>query len=250
VLRTTRSTSATDSAVAGLRASPTIRHAEVDGCQVILDLSAETYRVLDEVATAMWSVLTGAADPTRTLDALAERYDVDRGRLEADLASFSQRCVSEGLLCPPGSAPPVEPGAATSPVGGRRRTGSAGGLAALRSLLDTRRALARDGFSATYRRYASLAPGRDPSRLPAALSAFGRAENLFVAGRAPNDCLGRSLSLYRFLQSANVPAEHVIGVHRFPFHAHAWVECDGAPLLDVRSWSLRFTPLARIGATR
>jgi hypothetical protein len=112
-------------------------------------------------------------------------------------------------------------------------------------LINTQRALARHGFRTTYERYALLPVGSDAPALGVALSAFIRAENFFVARRAPDDCLARSLALYRFLRSANVFAEHVIGVRRFPFAAHAWVECDGAPVLDDQFHS--FTPLARIG---
>ena len=55
----------------------------------------------------------------------------------------------------------------------------------------------------------------------------------------------RSLALYRFLRSAHVPAQHVIGVRRFPFTAHAWVECGGAALFEEHAGD--YTPLARIG---
>ena len=77
------------------------------------------------------------------------------------------------------------------------------------------------------------------------MGAFGRAENFFVVRRAPDDCLVRSLSLYRFLREAGSRAEHVIGVRRFPFQAHAWVECAGEVLMDTRA--PYFTPLARMG---
>ena len=199
--------------------------------------------MLDEVASAMWAVLTGHADRVRALDGLAARYDVDRSRLDADLASFSRTCVSEGLLQPAdyttASDPPAPPKRAA-------RRGAVSARAALASLLGTRRALARDGFRATYERYGGMRPGRDPARLPEALRGFVRAENLFVAGRAPNDCLIRSLALYRYLRSADVPAEHLIGVKRFPLQAHAWVEVEGSPVLDARAQGLGFAPLARL----
>jgi hypothetical protein len=219
-----------------------VRHAEIEGARVVLDLRAEAYRVLDEVATVMWRVLTGEEDRDAAFDALAAGYDVDRERLEADLETFARTCVEEGLLAPAGAAEEPRPLPETAPAKPRR----ASTRAALASLVVTRRALDRDGFRATYERYAALPAGREPRRAAAALTAFRRAENLFVAGRAPNDCLVRSLGLFRFLRSSGVPAEHVIGVTRFPFQVHAWVEVDGAAVLDGRPRDFEFSPLARL----
>jgi hypothetical protein len=229
--------------VASARPAPTLRHAEVDGCRVILDLNTEAYRVLDDVASVMWAVAIGEADSDRSLEDLAERYDVDRHRLDSDLVAFHQRCVAEGLLDVADGAPAVIPSDER-----RARITAPTMLGALRSLYGTQRALRRDGFRATYVRYASLPAGTDSARLHNAARAFVRAENFFVARRAPDDCLVRSLSLYRFLRSAGIPAQHVIGARRFPFQAHAWVECDGEEVLDDRQRRERFTPLARLGA--
>ncbi len=228
-----------------LTPAPTVRHAEVDGLRVVLDLDTETYRVLDDAATVLWRVLTGEADATSTFDALAREYDVDAARFGADLTAFAQRCVAERLLetADAPDAPPADAGAA--PPRARSRSAKRGMLAALTSLIATRRALARDGFKTTYERYALLPAAANAHPLDGALPAFARAENFFVARRAPEDCLLRSLSLYRFLRSAGVRAEHVIGVRRFPFAAHAWVECDGSAVRDERARD--FTPLARIG---
>jgi hypothetical protein len=211
--------------------------------RVVLDLNTETYRVLDDVASVLWPVLVGEADAASAFDAAAREFDVDRGRFESDLAAFARRCVDERLLEPLGT--PAAP-RDIAPPRARRRGARPHTLRALLCLIGTRRALARDGFRATYERYSRLPIGPRTQPPRAALTAFARAENFFVARRAPGDCLLRSLSLYRFLRSADVCAEHVIGVRRFPFGAHAWVECDGLPVADDRAGE--FTPLARIGA--
>ena len=41
------------------------------------------------------------------------------------------------------------------------------------------------------------------------------------------DCLPRSLTVYLLLRRQGVPATLHIGVKRYPFGAHAWVECEG-----------------------
>jgi hypothetical protein len=110
----------------------------------------------------------------------------------------------------------------------------------------TRRAISREGFRVTYERCAVIPAVASGNHLPDVLPAFVRAESFFVPRSAPDDCLLRSLSLYRFLREAGLGATHVIGVRRFPFQAHAWAECAGEVLLDGRAHD--FTPLARIGA--
>jgi hypothetical protein len=220
----------------------TVRHAEVDGLRIILDLKTENYRILDDAASLLWSVLIGEADATTSLADLAQRYDVDEDRLQVDLTTFADRCLAEGLLVRSQSPAPSIPFTTRLPPA-RGRPAST--LGALICLMATRRALARYGFRVTYDRYALLPIGPEAIPLDRALSTFTRAENFFISSRAPGDCLVRSLSLYRFLRRGNIPAEHVIGVRRFAFNAHAWVEYKGLPVLDDRAQ--RFTPLARIG---
>ncbi len=47
------------------------------------------------------------------------------------------------------------------------------------------------------------------------------------------DCLPRALTLYLLLRRRGVPAMLHIGVKRYPFGAHAWVECLGEVLDDA-----------------
>ncbi len=215
----------------------------------MLDLRSESYRTLDDVASAMWAVLIGSADWARSRALLVERYDVDPAQLDADLERFAQHCAADGMLVPAAAesdAPAADavlareaaPAAFAAPTT----------LGALRSLVATQWRLQRAGFRAVYERCAALPAGSGNARLAPAVAAFSRAENLFVARRAPDDCLVRSLALYRFLRAAGIPAQHLIGVQRFPFLAHAWVECDGVPVLDDRQRRQQFTPLARLGA--
>ncbi|HEX8645545.1 MAG TPA: lasso peptide biosynthesis B2 protein [Thermoleophilaceae bacterium] len=221
--------------------APSVRHVEVEGLRVVLDLATESYRILDDAASALWPVLIGERDAAASYDALTREFDVSEERWRSDLADFARRCEDQGLLVQAGSAPVAQDDrpAPRPPRGGpaTRR--------ALACLLATRRALHRHGFRTTYEDYARVELGRASAPLQRSLAAFTRAENLFVSGRAPGDCLLRSLSLYRFLRSAGHPAEHVIGVRRHAFAAHAWVECEGAPRLDERA--PEFTPIARMG---
>ena len=46
------------------------------------------------------------------------------------------------------------------------------------------------------------------------------------------DCLPRALAIFVLLRRRGVPATLCIGVKRYPFGAHAWVECLGEVLDD------------------
>ena len=52
-------------------------------------------------------------------------------------------------------------------------------------------------------------------------------------------CLARSLVLTRLLAQRGIPSKLVIGAQAAPdFLAHAWVECDGQPVLSPGNESL------------
>ena len=63
------------------------------------------------------------------------------------------------------------------------------------------------------------------------------------------DCLPRALATYLLLRRRGVSATLHIGVKRYPFGAHAWVECLGEVLDDSRDdW--RHEPYVPIVSTR
>ncbi len=227
--------------------TPDIRARAIDGLVVLLDLRTASYVVLDRVATAMWQALTGHPDEARRLAELAERFDAPAGVLRDDLDAFARDCLERGFLAPE----PPAPAPAAAPAAPGRAARRALALRAWLSLLATSRSISRRGFSDTYRRYARLpcpSPGGEDAaaRVARARQAFSRAENFFMLRGAPRDCLPRSLALFRFLRSVGVPAEHCIGVQRFPFEAHAWVECGGSVVHDSPSFTGSYTEIARL----
>jgi hypothetical protein len=226
-----------------LQPASTLRYRIVEGAAVLLDLRAAEYIVLNPVATALWQLLLSAEGDDRVAK-LQRQFDAPRERLEADLAAFARSSIERGFLIE-GTPPAPEP--AAQRIAGR-------GPLALRawwSLVSTARALAARGFAETYLRYARLAKpaaagesGKDT--VERAERAFLRAEHFFVMRSAPQDCLPRSLALYRFLLSAGIPADHCIGVRQYPFKAHAWVESGNRVLCDSTDFVGQFAELARM----
>ncbi len=89
----------------------------------------------------------------------------------------------------------------------------------------------------------STAPERHVERTMAAVRTATR-----YYWRRGLDCLPRALTIYVLLRRRGVPATLHIGVKRYPFGAHAWVECLGDVLDDsIDDW--RHEPYASIIST-
>jgi hypothetical protein len=108
------------------------------------------------------------------------------------------------------------------------------GALAFLALTSTALSLKFRGFNKTYRRVGEVLGTSEQRMIPplkAAIRSFLIAENFVLFRRAPNDCLVRSLALFRYLRWLGIPATHVIGIRRVPFAAHAWVEVSGEGVL-------------------
>ena len=231
--------------MASYNASPFIRHRLIDGNVIILDLRSGEYKILDDVATAMWLAVLAGSDRPCCIEQLANTFAAAPAKVAADLEAFLHEAEVSGLLT---SQLPTAP-AIGRPAPRWPRSCLASG--AWWSLFATTRMLAGNGFADAYAKLSACAKpkcddGDGFTRLARAERAFSLAENFFVIPSAPQDCLPRSLSLYRFLLMAGVSADHVIGVRRFTFQAHAWVECAGRVVFDSPDFVRCYTELARM----
>ncbi|WP_422223395.1 lasso peptide biosynthesis B2 protein [Mycobacterium sp.] len=163
------------------------------------------------------------------------------------LDDFVASCEERGFLDSDHLAPARDVGPTPRPRRSPRRS-----LLAARAWLWMLRmgfALRREGFGAVYQRLGHSA-SRGTANVTSvdveiARAAFVWAENFYVRRRAPNDCLPRSLSLYAYMRGLGLPVVHRIGARRFPaFRCHAWVEYDGAPILDERADLGHYTLIA------
>lgn len=228
-----------------MHVSSNVFYAESDEFMILLDLQTEAYYILDPVAASMWKALLRANNDSEAVGILHYRYVVEIDRLHNDLKQFKHKCITRGLLYEAKAEPSI-----SNP--GHIRTSKAKSLVlrAWWSLFCTTRKLSAFGFASTYKEYSCLPvplenPGAD-ELLKRSTAAFRIAENFFFLKSAPMDCLPRSLALFRFLRVVGLPVEHCIGVRRFPFAAHAWIEYRGFVVNDNPSRQSVFKVLARI----
>lgn len=74
--------------------------------------------------------------------------------------------------------------------------------------------------------------------------AVQRANRIYYRRRL--DCLPKALAMYRFLRLHGIPAELCVGVKKYPFSGHAWVEFDGRILDEKPDRVRRYTPIKKL----
>ncbi|MGS2750591.1 lasso peptide biosynthesis B2 protein [Bacillus zanthoxyli] len=60
-------------------------------------------------------------------------------------------------------------------------------------------------------------------------------------------CLHRSLIGFKLLRQDGLPVQLVVGVRKFPFSSHAWVEFENNVINDVQTVKETYTEVFRIG---
>jgi hypothetical protein len=238
--------------------------AEIQAEAVVMDLVRDRYWGFDQRAALIWRM----AYPYLATGALA--FDVveagraagvqlsDRmicGYLDAwrrvglltDAATSAQ--AMRGLPVPHPSAPPAEISFDSRLVSGAPFS-LLEHLRLFRAKLTTAAWLKNRGLASTLAGLQSLrsrtgaAPRTHSSvAIAAILRAYQQSRTLVEQGR--NDCLTRSIALLYVLRRTGIAADICFGVTKFPFAAHAWVECERQVLNDSASMVARFAILCR-----
>jgi len=78
--------------------SPEALFQEVGGEIVILDLKSETYFGLDEVGARIWQLMEEHGDMQKVYEAILDEFDVESGRLQADMTALFDELAKSGLI--------------------------------------------------------------------------------------------------------------------------------------------------------
>jgi hypothetical protein len=215
---------------------------------VLLDLRSGKYFALNGVGGLIWQGIERGeplAALLSRLEGLEGETETPAGRLRADADAFLSQLLHKGLIRPADAAPPA--GAPPEPAPSPKPSvpeAAAGEEAALRlrplwlplswlGLLLADLVLGLLGFHRFHTllsRIPTRLPERDDPALATALSRVVDRAAAFYFKRAW--CLQRSAVTAVLLRLQGVPAKLVIGVHRVPFQAHAWVELQGRVIND------------------
>lgn len=108
------------------------------------------------------------------------------------------------------------------------------------------------GFARTYalllhRATAAKRRGTAPRQAATVTSVCAAVENAtrYYYRRRRKDCLPKALLTYYLLNASGVQASVHLGVRKFPFGAHAWVENDGQLVNDTQQRVGMYTPLMK-----
>lgn len=203
-----------------------IQWCAIDGAVFVLDTRAGDYLALAPDAARQWLAQFGGGMP-------------DDAGITNLLAVLRRR----GWLAEAAEVPSASSPAPCRPPRYPR-------LYAYQCLVRAAWKLRRGGFAAAYgwAQSSVCRAAAPPNALPAAIAAFHRAEQLVLSRRGLDDCLPRSLALFVFLHRCGFQVRHRIGVRRYPFAAHAWVEYGATVLLDpAAAEDAGFVPLAALG---
>nr|WP_181718619.1 lasso peptide biosynthesis B2 protein [Pedobacter sp.]QJS06272.1 Coenzyme PQQ synthesis protein D [Pedobacter sp.] len=222
-----------------------IRFCSAHGRIILINLNEGDYSILDEVATFLWNLVCLNLTIKKAAIEFAEHFAIPEALAYRDLMEFINDCIYRRLLITYGD--PIIP---ITPIliQSRRMTL----LNAFLSLHRIKKSLRGQGFSETYRWHlrlqfsGSLLKAPKADMISNALAMFKYAENGFRIGTSDIDCLPRSLALYSYLLAGGIRVDHCIGVRRFPFGAHAWVELCGAPIYDSPDFVKQFTLISKM----
>ena len=231
------------------RVAEHVRWVDLGDSVIALCLKSGTFVGFNGSAREIWKALADGDSAHAIGERLHRAHGVSGAIAQADVQSFTETCRRRRLL--DGG---VEEAARrqTHPPAAARRTAPTRARA-LQAILTARALIRWFGFARGYAHAVAVAErfpaGRaSPDAMPVARAteAFLAAEYVVPSLLGHDDCLSRSLALFRFLRCAGLPVVHRIGVRATPFAAHAWVTLDGASLLEESARQRSFIPIATL----
>ena len=218
------------------RAGPHIRWLDHGTCVILLCLNSGKFLGLDSSARAIWNSLVTGCNKVEAAERLCRDFAIESASALKEVELFIQNCQNQSLI-------EISELSSTnrypSPIDQRSCCFvQLSFFRAIASLITTRTLLRFGGFAKAYWSTAAVSKrfgiesNTTNKSIAQALQVFLRAEGLLPSSKAANDCLFRSLALFRFLRMIGAPVVHHIGIIEHPFESHAWVTFENNALLN------------------
>lgn len=238
---------------------PGVYFTALDGEGVLMDLAVDRYFGLTSVSAQIWQGLQEGLPLTEIAAQLAERRLATSAEAPGLVRNQLNAWIETTLVVPATAA--LDPRPRVKDTGIPARRGGYGRGADTQNVFSPRSCLVlvcasiwirwtlrRMGLAETLRRLQTLRVPTDPhqrceQRMHSLVTCYTWIRRPFMQGR--QDCLIRSLTLTAALRRNGVDAEVCIGVRKFPFSAHAWVEVDGVVMNDTEQLLRPLSVLAR-----
>ena len=81
-----------------IRVSPWVTHERLDDEVIAINLETGAYYALDGVAADCWVLSAAGGDVDELVVAITERYEVGESQARADITSFLEHLLTEGLV--------------------------------------------------------------------------------------------------------------------------------------------------------
>lgn len=214
----------------------------IDGEGVLLNQKTGKYLGLNAVGTRILEMIQAGFRTEQITEELADLYQVDKATIQRDVEKFLEQAAKHDLLV---FGPTREPRIAadspsvTAPVlskdipqdDARTRSWLVIHAYYLLFIIDWR--LKSHSFEAVLQWLNDKSRGARPLRdldadriaIQQVRDAIGRATKFYY--RTRRDCLPNAMLAYYLMKKRGIAVKFCIGVTKFPFKGHAWVEYEG-----------------------
>ena len=215
----------------------------IDGEGVLLNQKTGKYLGLNAVGTRILEMIQEGLRTEQITEKLAELYQVDRATVRRDVEKFLEQAAKHDLLVlspamggariaedsSSGAAPVLSKDIPQDGAKARRRLVLHAYF--LLFIIDWR--LKSHSFETVLQWLNDRSGGAKPSRdvgaariaIQQVRDAIGRATKFYY--RTRRDCLPNAMLAYYLMKKRGVAVKFCIGVTKFPFKGHAWVEYEG-----------------------
>jgi len=218
-----------------------VRRVLIDGEGVLLNQKTGKYLGLNAVGTQILEMIQAGLGTEHITEKLAVVYQVDKATIQRDVEQFLEQAAKHDLLVfGLASESPItaDPSAPAAPVlsrdipehGAKARLWLVLHAYLLLFIIDWR--LKSHSFNAVLQWLNEKSEGATPTRDPATdriviqqvSEAIGGATKFYY--RTRRDCLPNAMLAYYLMRRQGVVVKFCIGVTKFPFKGHAWVEYE------------------------